>query len=140
VPGTEILGPHRLINDKIFIQRITSDRGPENILLLAIDLAYDPGQPDRFCRGQSPNQTSTESAERIWELAFRCGVQRHYLFGGRSGIGPSKSISKIVFRRLNVSKRGIYGRREDSAGQSPNWVGGAWLPDDISYHFQENAK
>jgi hypothetical protein len=53
VPGTELLGPHRRINDKTFIQRIRIDRGPENILLLAIDLAYAPGQPDRFCRGQN---------------------------------------------------------------------------------------
>jgi hypothetical protein len=53
VPGIELLGPYRRINDKSFIQRIAIDCGPENILLLAIDLAYAPGQSGRFCRGQN---------------------------------------------------------------------------------------
>jgi hypothetical protein len=50
-PGSKISGPYRRIYDKKFIQRITIDRSPENILLLAIDLTYAPGQPGRFCRG-----------------------------------------------------------------------------------------
>jgi hypothetical protein len=53
VPGIELLGPHRRTYDKTFIQRITIDRGPKNILLLAIDLAYAPGQRAGFVVGRT---------------------------------------------------------------------------------------
>ena len=43
VPGIELLGPYRRIYNKTFVQRITIDAGPENVLLETIDLAYAPG-------------------------------------------------------------------------------------------------
>jgi hypothetical protein len=41
-PGSKISGPYRRIYEENFVQRMTIDRSPENILLLAIDLAYAP--------------------------------------------------------------------------------------------------
>jgi hypothetical protein len=58
VPGSEIVGPYRRIYDKMFIQRITINRGPKNILHMPTDLAYDPGKRGRVLSRVSPNQTT----------------------------------------------------------------------------------
>jgi hypothetical protein len=55
-PTSKILGPYRRTYEKNIIQQITIDRSPENILLLAINLAYAPGGPARFCRGLAPKK------------------------------------------------------------------------------------
>jgi hypothetical protein len=60
VPGSEIVGPFRRIYDKMFIQQITIDCGPKNILRMPTDLAYGPGKRGQVLSRVSPNQTTQD--------------------------------------------------------------------------------
>jgi hypothetical protein len=56
VPGSEILGSYRRIYDKTYYTTNNDRPRSVEITALAMDLAYAPGQPDRFCRFINLNQ------------------------------------------------------------------------------------